>query len=238
MIRQKTPTVAPGRPGIWQVHNSCGVPHEFYLAPKGQFHLELSAAIKHMFGGRFETAVLAEDHQKNIGDEELPEMHQTASVYAMQYSADTHKGGHAKHARKSEAKTERATGITTTGSARASAAIGAGSKHASYGTGVVEPFSGLSNVRSTSTRDTAQGQQREHAPQTDTSTMFGAAPTTAHRSPDRTTYRPEYADAGQQRGSATTPAATYVQRDKSHSGISLMNFKMMFRSFKENKQRQ
>jgi hypothetical protein len=130
----------------------------------------------------------------------------------MQHPVDTLKGGQAKHARKPEAKAKRATtGITTTGSAPASAASGRDSKHASDGSHF-EPFSGFSNVRSTSTR-TAQGQQ-QHMSQTDTFTMFGAAPTTAHQTSDGASYRPEHADAGLQHGPATTPAAEYAQRVK------------------------
>jgi hypothetical protein len=50
---RKPPTAVPGRPGIWQTYDSRGETAGFYIAPKSQSHLELSAATKHKFRGPF-----------------------------------------------------------------------------------------------------------------------------------------------------------------------------------------
>jgi hypothetical protein len=157
----KAPTAVPGRPGVWQVEDSdCSLARGFYYIDKSSAHVALSAKTVHMFKGPFNSAVLAEDHQKHRGDKEVQETHLVADVATMQHPSNTYTGGHAKHKRKPEAKAKRATS-TTTGSVHTSAASGGALKHASS----FEPFSGLNNMQSTSARDTAHGQQRGHMPQ-------------------------------------------------------------------------
>jgi hypothetical protein len=167
----------------------------------------LSAATAHLFKGPFNTAVLAEDHQKHRGDKEVHETHLAADVAAMQHLSNTYTGRHAKHSskRKTEAKVKHATSTTTGSSAHTSAASSGTAKRTSD----FEPFSGLNNMRSASTSDTVHWQQRGHSvPQKATP----AAANTAHQSSHGAVYERHSADRVQQHGLG--PAAHADQRVK------------------------